>query len=153
MWDIRKPGTPDACMKERVSTPPLLDPEVVLYRSKRRLKIEKNRCIKVPGRVPGGSWEGPGRVPGGFGSPLGPAWDVFERKGFAPYRFLGGLGRQRGGQEGPKGRPGGSKRGPRGSQERFCGYRFRSVFIHRFLIVFGMVLGSFLGSKSEREER
>ena len=64
-------------------------------------------------------------VPGGSGSPLGPSWEIFRNNGWLKYGFREDFDRQRGGQEGPKGRPGEAKIGPRGSQERVF---FRHLF-------------------------
>ena len=84
-------------------------------------------------RVPKVRKMSPEIVPGGSGSPLGPPWEIFRNNGWLKYGFGEDFDRQRGGQEGPKGRPGEAQEPP---QSAFLGLFFDVYSETAFLSIF-----------------
>ena len=76
---------------------------------------------------------------------LGPSWKVFGRSG-CPLSWFGlDLERQKRGQDGFKGRPGGARKGLREAQELpksdFLGVFSGALFLDRYFINFRTILG------------
>ena len=76
-------------------------------------------------------------VPGGSGSPLGPPWEIFRNNGWLKYGFGEDFDRQKGGQEGPKGRPGEAQEPPQSAfLDAFFDIYSENAFLSLFLSIF-----------------
>ena len=103
-------------------------------------------------RVPKVRKMSPEIVPGRSGSPLGPPWEIFRNNGWLKYGFGEDFDRQKGGQEGPKGRPGEAQDPP---QSAFLGLFFdvysETAFFIDFLMIFYRFWDGFWSRKRSPE--